>query len=195
MQPPRDSLSHQQLKLAEAMSNAQTVRAPPPAYSPRTEQIPAKEETFGRYRAEDEYDDDYEEAQLPAWNITVDAAIKIEGSENQVTLPPFINTPMLPSSDPRAIERANRTRAEAYGAVVRTAVTQAISEAGNGSPCPPINLQLNSGVHIKGVKNVVYPGSFRMGNKAVLNGPNGSKIILIPGDDIRKRRAQSVSHL
>lgn len=89
MQPPSDSLSHQQHKINEFVVNGRTIRAPPPTYSAAT--TPALASTGHATYADDGEDDGEEYCSTPPpITIDIDASVKIEGNWN--TAPSANNT-------------------------------------------------------------------------------------------------------
>jgi hypothetical protein len=85
MPPPSDSLRHQELKLAEALSNIQAIEVPPPSY---TLMPVTTNDSFRNYATDDDDDDEDCLAPLAPVTVHVDTSIRVDGQANTVILPP-----------------------------------------------------------------------------------------------------------
>ena len=214
MQPPTDSLHHQNLKLAEFISNGQITQAPRPAYPTTTPTPPApNNDQLAEY---DDGDYDHPSAYPAPITINIDASLKIEGHANTIILPPsgsspptsLSSSPEQLSAQPRggAQRPSPKGRAERF---TRMALT-ALKDAGLLDPIPdidgqmmrsPVDLHVNAGIFLKGSRNMVCTGLPKLmkstaGGGAAKGEAEGKRHeCAVTMTETRKRRACSVSAL
>ena len=113
MLPPSDSIQHQHLKLAEALTNMQAIEVPPPPSYTATTAPVTNDSSFLTYRIDDdddEVDDEDEEdglAPLAPVTVHVDASVRIEGRGNVLILPaaqPNANANMSANAGASAVQ-------------------------------------------------------------------------------------------
>jgi hypothetical protein len=197
MLPPSDSFYHQELKLAEALSNIQAIEVPPPSYTlmPIT-----TNESFHAYGTEAE--DDEEDCLTPPAPIAVhiDASIKIEGQGNTIVLPPPPST-VSGQAGPGGPAPAAHARAERLASTILTAL-RGVGVVGRGGGVSgdlpeargqrPLELHVNASVSVNGERNVICAGILpRAGRKEGSGSGVQHQAKGLEGS--RKRRAESVS--
>jgi hypothetical protein len=173
MLPPSDSFLHQELKLAEALSNIQAIEVPPPpSYSERTG-MPVTHDSFHAYSTTTEADDedDYEEYLAPV-TIHMDASIRIDGQSNTLILgsPNATNGNSAgagPCADqPSNIQAPAQTASNGYGCAhgqtraerLTSTILTALKDVGRASGRRPWEININAGVTVNGERNVVCAG-------------------------------------
>jgi hypothetical protein len=187
MLPPSDSFRHQELKLAEALSNIQAIEVPPPSYT----LMPVTDGNWNAYTTDEEEDEDECLTPLAPITIHIDASIRVDGQANTVILPPTNPTfsglsPGAPG--PGRTARAGQARAERLTSTILAALKEAgVVGADSGRGQRPLELHVNASVHVNGEKNVICAGTPRAGRK------DGSALQEVAQEGNRKRRAESVS--
>ena len=187
MLPPSDSLQHQDLKLAEALSDIQAIEVPPPSYTA----MPAANETFHAYEVED-YDDDGIPTPSPII-IKITASVQIQGQGNTIVLPPSNAPTRLPPNLAARTAQAGLGRAEKLTRTVLTALRDAGLLEDAEKRQRPLELHVDASVNVNGEKNVICAGIPRITpdngqppqaqlSPEPTSSPSGS----------RKRRAESV---
>jgi hypothetical protein len=198
MLPPSDSFHHQELKLAEALSNIQAIEVPPPSY---TLMPVTTHESFHAYATDEE--DDEEDCLTPLAPIAVhiDASIRIEGQGNTILLPPTHST-VSGQAGPGRPAPAAHARAERLTGAILTALRDAGVVGGGGGvgDLPeargqrPLELHVNASVSVNGERNVICAGILpRVGRKEWKKEGSGFQHQGKGMEGDRKRRAESVS--
>jgi hypothetical protein len=176
MLPPSDSFQHQELKLAEALSNIQAIEVPPPPPPPSYTLMPVtSNESFHAYGTDDEDDDDCVTPLAPI-TLHIDASIRIDGQANTIILPPptttttttTTNSAFSPQSSSTA--QAGHALAERLTHTILTALKDAgVVGYGRGGTFSerraqrPLELHVNASVNVNGEKNVICAGVPREG--------------------------------
>lgn len=214
MLPPSDSLRHQELKLAEALSNIRAIEVPPPPPSYTLLPIAANN-PFHDYATDADEDEDDCLAPLAPITVQVDAGIRIDGQANTAILPP------CPTTNSTASGQAGLARTvqacHAYPERLVSTVLTALRDAGvvggsngGGGHHPehraqrPLEVNVNASLSITGEKNVICAGTLRGGkrdgNVTASTSANGIQEPekRLEGKEVRrkgsrKRRAESVS--
>ncbi|EAS33186.3 uncharacterized protein CIMG_04210 [Coccidioides immitis RS] len=191
MLPPSDSINHQNLKLAEflaSLQNQPALPAPPPPYT--------------AVQTNDDLDlDDEEEDPLPPIVLKIDSSIVVDGQANTIAIPASFgpnleNGNTAPSelrptvSNSGAMQQLQQQR-QVKSAQIASSVMAAMKASGilndrETGMSRPIEIHINSGIHVKGVKNVVCLGLKR---RTEANSPPTTPCEAREGG--RKRRAQS----
>ena len=195
MLPPSDSIHHQQLKLAEALSNIQTIDVPPPSYTSSAKSSHDRDETSYT----DELNDDGEENHWPSAapiRINIDASIHVEGQANTIVLPSGARSSQAAGRRTPA-EQAQQmlgARGERLASMVLFTLKSARFIGGEGDHMyRPLDIQINASVGIKGEKNVICAEVPRIARKNEQHVPINRTQPNTPIQHSKKRRADSVS--
>lgn len=206
MLPPSNSFLHQSLKLAEVSTNMQSQEtlAPPPPYS----QAPGQAPQSGVH-SDTDAEDDENPWDTPSPNpitINIDASINVHGNSNTIILAAGRTNPKqpdqqhadsesAPASATTVLQTAQKHR-QAKLTEMATTIIAALQESRNrslgddGMDAAPIEININTGVKVKGSKNVICGGGGRLPNKTGAGA--GASHTELNENDSRKRRAQSV---
>jgi hypothetical protein len=166
MLPPSDSINHHSLKLAEFVANLQTqVNAqphPPPPYV-WTSAIPINDQTLGNT------DEDDEGLDVAPISVKIDTSINMDGQGNTIVIPTSIGAEVEEFQSPSAaaIPTATslplqqlRLQRQVKSAQLASTIIAALKTSGalqekNTGTLRPIEIIVNSGIHIKGSKNIL----------------------------------------
>lgn len=171
MQPPNESITHQQHKISEFVVNGRTIRAPaapPPTYRDATNPAVAnKDQTT---YTEDEEDDEEYCLTPPPITIDIDATTRVDGHWNSVPFP--TNHTVVPM------------------------VINALKHVGvlgdKEDQRRAINIKINASTTIRGNSNKMCP-PLQLMKKNVSEDPATPCSRTAPQPETRKRRAYSVS--
>ncbi|KAI1948737.1 hypothetical protein LOZ12_004148 [Ophidiomyces ophidiicola] len=195
MFPPSDSIGHQNLKLAEFVTNLQSqapLPAPPPPYIASHSNIDLFDD-----------DEDDETLALPPIVLKIDTSITIEGQENTVAIPTSVDggnpiaaeatTQAQPSSTSAGAMQQLQQQRQAKSAQIASSVVTALKACGvlddiDSGKTRPIEINIDAGIHIKGAKNVVCSGMRKRLDATTLSPSALVTDIPLAG---RKRRVQS----
>ncbi len=187
MLPPSDSLHHQELKLAEALSDIQAIEVPPPSYST----MPEANETFHAYEVDD-YDDDGCPAPSPIL-IKINVSIQINGQGNTVVMPPTSVSSEPSSTVAARTAQARNGKAEKLTRTVLAALRDAALLEDAEKRQRPLELHVDASVNVTGEKNVICAGIPRIAREC--GQPAQAQLSSEPGSspsDGKKRKAESV---
>ena len=187
--PPSDSLQHQDLKLAEALSEIQAIEMPPPTYSA----MPEDNETFHAYEVDD-YNDDGCAAPSPIV-IKINASIYINGQSNTVVMPPTNVSAGSSSTLATRAAQASNGRAERLTRTVLAALKDAALLEDAERRQRPLELHVDASVRVAGEKNMICAGISRTAQDSAQStqrrrpsGPESSS------NDGKKRKAEAVCY-
>lgn len=213
MLPPSNSFLHQSLKLAEVNNtnkqNQETL-APPPPYSQTLSQASQTGGGGGVHVHSDtdaEGDDTlWDSPSSTPITITIDASINVHGNSNTIILASGQTSPKRPDSGSEApspqsatavLQMAQKHR-QTKLTEMATTIIAALQESresclGDDGMYPaPIEININTGVKVKGSKNVICAGGrllHRSGSAATATAAGDTEL---KENGSRKRRAQSV---
>lgn len=206
MLPPSNSFLHQTLKFAELSTNMQSqenLTPPPPPYS----------QTPGQTPQNDIYSDSDAEDEETPWDtegrnqvtINIDASINVHGNSNTVILASDRTSPEQPNNESSestmtALQTTQKHR-QTKLTEMATAIIAALHESrtysiGDEEMFPaPIEININTGVKVKGSKNVICAGGSNGAGRLLHKMGAAGTRSEITENRSRKRRAQSVSVL
>jgi hypothetical protein len=165
MLPPSDSINHHSLKLAEFVANLQTqVNAPPPPpLYISTLAIPISEESL------ENTDENDEGLDIAPISVKIDTSINIDGQGNTIVIPTSVaagaeefqsssaaaipTATSLPLQQPQ-LQRHVKSAQLASTIIAALKTSGALQEKDTGR-LRPIEIIVNSGIHIKGSKNIL----------------------------------------
>ncbi|OJD15936.1 hypothetical protein AJ78_03841 [Emergomyces pasteurianus Ep9510] len=182
MLPPSDSMNHQNLKLAEFVAslhsqNRQVLPPPPPTYAAAT--APASVEDCFADIIDDE---DEDSASMASIAIKIDTSIDIEGRGNTIVIPTSVgalasaehatSTPASTShsSSPATGRNSPKQRFQLHRQVKSAQLASTIISALEASGIlddkdtgrqRPLEVNVRSGIRIRGDRNVVCAGVLR----------------------------------
>ncbi|PGH08245.1 hypothetical protein AJ79_06031 [Helicocarpus griseus UAMH5409] len=168
MLPPSDSINQQSLKLAELVASlrSQNRHAPPPPPTYAVAIAPTASVTD--YSFADIGDDDEECAPMTPITIKVDTSIDIEGQGNTIVIPTSIGATSSEeaststSSQTSPLQQLQQQR-QAKSAQMASTIISALKASGvlddrETGRQRPVEVMVNSGIRIRGVRNVVCAG-------------------------------------
>ncbi|EGC41987.1 conserved hypothetical protein [Histoplasma capsulatum var. duboisii H88] len=181
MQPPSDSINHQSHKLAEFVASLRSQNSlappqPPPTYAIATART-SLEDTLGEIVDDD--DDDEESAAIVPIIIKIDTSINIEGQGNTIAIPTSmgastseeppasiptskLHSTSLPAGGSSPLQQLQQQR-QVKSAQLATAIISALKTSGimddkETGRQRPVEVNVSSGIRIKGDGNVVRAG-------------------------------------
>ena len=187
MLPPSDSLQHQSLKLAEALSDIQAIEIPPPSYSA----MPGANETFHAYEVDD-YDDDGCHGPSPIV-IKINASVQINGQGNTLIMPSTSTSSRTSSLLAAQTAQASNGRAEKLTRTVLAALKDAALLEDVEQRQRPLEVHVDASVNVIGEKNLICAGIPRIAGESVQ--PAQAQLSLEPEgspEGCKKRKAESV---
>ncbi|QSS63811.1 hypothetical protein I7I51_00871 [Histoplasma capsulatum] len=220
MQPPSDSINHQSHKLAEFVASLRSQNSlappqPPPTYAIATART-SLEDTLGDTVGDivDDDNDDEESAAIVPIIIKIDTSINIEGQGNTIAIPTSmgastseeppasistskLHSASLPAGGSSPLQQLQQQR-QVKSAQLATAIISALKTSGimddkETGRQRPVEVNVSSGIRIKGDGNAVRAG---VPKRSELSHVGNSDSSFDEKEELsrrwRKRRASSV---